>query len=116
MNLETLLLVVAAVLAVVFNVVAPRLGKQQKDRPVDATAAEPGPPAAATAVPESVLSGSPSPRSATRRDPSIRAAALAAPVAGRSARRSPLGSLSGMRQGIVLAALLGPCRAQTPFV
>lgn len=115
MNLETLLLVVAAVLAVVFNVVAPRLGKQQEDRPVDA-AAEPGLPEAATAVPVPVLSASPVPGLATRRDPSIRAAALAAPVAGRPARRSRLGSLSGMRQGIVLAALLGPCRAQTPFV
>lgn len=114
MNLEMLLLVVAAVLAVVFNVVLPWLGRQQAHLRLGA--AETGPPEAATAMPAPVLSTSLLSESATKRDASIRTAALAAPVAGRLARRSPLGSLSGMRQGIVLAALLGPCRAKTPFV
>jgi hypothetical protein len=39
-----------------------------------------------------------------------------APVAARPARRLALRSRSGMRDGIVLAAVLGPCRAQAPFV
>jgi len=116
MSLETLLLIVAFVVAGVFNVILPWLKKIKED--ALAGNAEPEPQLAPTAVLTPVLSASSAPASAfatPRGAPTMTAASMASAVA-RPARRSPVGSRSGLRDGIVLAAVLGPCRAQTPFV
>ena len=122
MNLETLLIVVAVVLAAVFifNVILPWIRKQQEDgragndEPEELREA----PTAALA-PAPSASPAPVPEFGTRRNAPTRSPAPMAPMApasARPARRSPVGSLAGMRDGIVLAAVLGPCRAHTPFV
>ena len=120
MSLETLLVIVAVVMAAVFHVILPWLKKLQDD--ALAGNAEPKPQAAPTAMLAPVLSASPAPAPvpefATRRNTATRATAPLAPRApavARPAKRSRLGSLSGLRDGNVLAAVLGPCRAQTPF-
>ena len=111
MNMETLLVIVAVVVAAVFNVIVPWLKKQQEDGL--AGNAEPELQDAPAAVLAPVLSASPAPEFAPGRNAPTR---TTAPSVARPARRSRLGSRSGMRDGIVLAAVLGPCRAQTPFV
>jgi len=116
MSLETLLVIVAVVVAAVVNVILPWLKKRLEDGL--AGNAEPELQEAPTAVLAPVLSASPAPAPefATRRNAPSRTTAPMAPAVARAGRRSRLGSLSGMRDGIVLAAVLGPCRAQTPFV
>ncbi len=116
MSLEMLLVIVAVVAAAVFNVVLPWLKKLQEDGL--AGLAEPEVQEAPSALHATVLPASPvpGPELVTRRSAPTRPTAPVAPAAARAARRSPLGSLSGMREGIVLAAVLGPCRAQIPFV
>ncbi len=118
MSLETLLVIVAVVMAAVFNVILPWLKKLQED--ALAGNAEPELQQAPKAVLVPVLSASsapaPAPEFATRRSAPTRTPAPMAPAVARTAKRSRLGSLSAMRDGIVLAAVLGPCRAQTPFV
>ena len=116
MNLETFLVIVAVVVAAVFNVVLPWLEKLQEAG--QAGNAEPESQEAPTAMVAPVLSASPAPELeiAKWRNAPTRTPASLAPAVARPARRSPLGSLSAMRNGIVLAAVLGPCRAQTPFV
>ena len=109
MNLETLLVVLAVVLAAVFNVILPWLQKLHEDG------------LAGNAEPElrkapTVLAPAPAPEFGARRNAPTRNPAPMAPASARPVRRSRLGGLSGMRNGIVLAAVLGPCRAQTPFV
>ena len=115
MSLETLLIVVAVVLAAVFNAVLPWVRKRQEDGWFGN--AEPELREAPTAVLAPVPSASPAPAPEfeTRRNVPIRTTAPMAPAATRPARRSPVGSLPEMRNGMVLAAVLGPCRAQTPF-
>jgi len=110
MNMETLLVIVAVVVAAVFNVIVPWLKKQQEDGL--AGNAEPEVQEAPTAELEPLPSV---PELATRRHASTATPAPMALASARPARRSPLGSLSGLRDGIVLAAVLGPCRAQKPF-
>ena len=112
MNLETLLVIVAVVVAAVFNVVLPWLKKLQEDGL--ARNAEPELQEAPTAKPAPELSAAP--ESVTWRDAPTTTPAPMAPAAARPIRRTRLGSLSEMRDGIVLAAVLGPCRGQTPFV
>ncbi len=112
MNLETLLVIVAVVVAVVFNVGLPWLKKLQGDGLAGNT--EPELQEVPTAMPAPELSAAP--ESVTWRDAPTRTPAPMASVAARPLRRKRLGSLSGMRDGIVLAAVLGPCRSQTPFV
>ena len=114
MTLETLLVIVAVVAMAVFNVILPWLKKLQQD--ALAGNAELELQEAPTAVLAPALSAVPAPEFATRRNAPAGTTAPMAPAAARPARRSRLGSLSGMRDGIVLAAVLGPCRAQTPFV
>ena len=116
MSLETLLVIVAVVVAAVFNILLPWLKKLQEDGL--AGDAEPELQETPTAVLAPVLSASPAsaPEFATRRNAPTRTTAPTAPAVARPARRSTVGSLSGMRDGIVLAAVLGPCRAQAPFV
>ncbi len=114
MNLETLLVIVAVVVAAVFNVVLPWLKKLQEDGL--AGNSEPEMQEAPTAMPAPVLSASPAPEFVTWRNAPTRTPAPVAPAAARPVRRTRLGSLSEMRDGIVLAAVLGRCRAQTPFV
>jgi len=122
MSLETLLLIVAVLVAGVFNVILPWLKKLQEDglagnaepEPQEAPAATLAPVAPASPMPTPMLM--PTPEFGTRRTAPNRTTALLAPAVARPTRRSRLGSLSGMRDGIVLAAVLGPCRAQTPFV
>ena len=115
MSLETLLVIVAVVVAAVVSVILPWLKKRLEDGLL-AGKADPELQEAPTAVLAPVLSASPAPEFATRRNAPTRTTAPMAPAVARAARRSRLGSLSGMRDGIVLAAVLGPCRAQTPFV
>ncbi|MEO8311631.1 MAG: hypothetical protein ABI520_10695 [Caldimonas sp.] len=114
MNLETLLVVVAVGLAVVFNVILPWVKERQENGRADSARPEPREAAEAALAP--VPSAAPASGFETPRNGSIGTTALVAPATTRPARRSPLGSLSGTRHGIVLAAVLGPCRAQTPFV
>ncbi len=124
MNLETLLLVMAVVFAAVFNVILPwvkRLSEngQAGSAEPELRRAEPTemtPTAMASLKPQSELQAEPQPESAPRRLASIQPAATVALAGTRPARRPLLGSRSAMRNGIVLAAVLGPCRAQTPFV
>ena len=113
MNMETLLVVVAVVVAAVVNVILPWLKKQQEDGL--AGNAEPEVQEAPTAELELLPSVPTTPELAPRRHASTATPAPMALASARPARRSPLGSLSGMRDGIVLAAVLGPCRAQKPF-
>jgi len=118
MSLETLAVVIAAVVAVVFSIILPWLKKLQEDGlagNADPEMQEAPTPALAP-VPTASPTSTPSPEFGTRRTSPTRTTALLAPAVARPARRSPVGSLSGMRNGIVLAAVLGPCRAQTPFV
>ena len=105
MNLETLLLVLAMVLVAVFNVILPSARKRQEDA------------RAGNAEPE-LLAASPAPVTefGTRRNAPTGTTAPMASGGARPRRRLLGGSLSGVRNGIVLAAVLGPCRAQTPFV
>jgi len=120
MNLETLLLAMALVLAAVFNVILPWVRRLQEDgqagnvdpglRQTQPTALAPAPMASLTSEPQ------PEPEPAPRRKAAIRPAASVALAGARPARRTPLGSRSALRNGIVFAAVLGPCRAQTPFV
>jgi len=118
MNLETLLVVLAVVLAAVFNVILPWVKKQQEDGQAgnaDADAELQQVPPPELALEPSVLPGlMPAPEA--RRHASTRPAAPMVLAAARPTRRTPMGSRSDMRKGIVLAAVLGPCRAQTPFV
>ena len=116
MSLETLLVIVAVGVAAVFNVILPWLKKLQEDGL--AGNAKPKLQEAPTAALAPVLPASPAPAPefATPHNAPTRTTAPMAPAVARPARRSPVGSLSGMRDGIVLAAVLGPCRAQTPFV
>jgi len=116
MSLETLLVIVAVVVTAIFSFILPWLKKLQED--ALAGNAERELQEAPSAVLAPVLSASPAPerKFATRCDAPTRTPARLAPAVARPARRSRLGSLSAMRNGIVLAAVLGPCRAQTPFV
>ncbi len=107
MSLETLLMVLAVVLAAVFNVILPWVRKRQ-----DGGQSGNAEPEELREAPTAV----PAPEFGTRRNAPTRTTAPMAPAVARPARRSPVGSLPGMRDGIVLAAVLGPCRAQTPFV
>jgi len=116
MSLETLLLMVAIAVAAIFNFILPWLKKLQEDGLADN--AEPelqqAPPVQAPAL-STPPAPTPTPEFGTRRNAPTRTPAPVALAVARSARRSRLGSLSEMRDGIVLAAVLGPCRAQTPF-
>ncbi len=118
MNLETVLVILAVVFAAVFNVILPWVKRQQEN--AQAGNADPAPldvPPAVLVPAPSMLSGPESgPEPEPRRHATPSTAAPMALAAVRPARRSPVGSLSDMRNGIVLAAVLGPCRAQTPFV
>ena len=116
MSLETLLVVVAFVVAAIFNIILPWLKKLQEE--ALAGNAAPEPQEASTAVLAPALSASPAtePEFATRYIAPTRTPAPLSPAVARPARRSRLGSRSAMRNGIVIAAVLGPCRAQTPFV
>ena len=122
MSLETLLVIVAVVMAAVFHVILPWLKKLQED--ALAGDDEPEPRAAPTAVLAPVLAPvlsaspapAPAPEFAARRSAPTRTTAPMVPAVARPAKRSRLGSLSAWRGGIVFAAVLGPCRAQTPFV
>ena len=118
MSLETLLLIVAVLVAGVFNVILPWLKKLQEDALAGNAEPEPQEAPAAALAPEPTASPMPTPMPEfdTRRTASDRTTALLAPTVARPTRRLQLGSRSGMRDGIVLAAVLGPCRAQTPFV
>jgi len=115
MSLETLLMVVAVLVAAFVNVILPRIMKQQESGP--AGGAEPDVPEAPATVLEPLPPVALPPELAIGRRAPTTAAALApaALAAARPARRSPVGRLSGLRGGIVLVAVLGPCRAQTPF-
>ena len=116
MSLETLLVIVAVGVAAVFNVILPWLKKLQEDGL--AGNAKPKLQEAPTAALAPVLPASPAPAPefATPHNAPTRTTAPMAPAVARPARRSPVGSLSGMRDAIVLAAVLGPCRGRTPFV
>ncbi|MBC7732247.1 MAG: hypothetical protein H7306_10145 [Bacteriovorax sp.] len=115
MTLETLLMVLVVVLAAVFNVILPWVRKRQEDG--QAGNAEPEElREAPTAVLAQAPSAWPAPAFGTRPNAPTRTTAPMAPAVARPARRSPVGSLSGVRDGIVLAAVLGPCRGQAPFV
>ncbi len=113
MSLETLLVIVAVVAAAFVNVILPWLKKQLEVGPA-------GHPAPELQEAPTVLAPAPTPTPTpefgTRRNAPTRTPAPMALASARPVRRSRLGSLSGMRNGIVLAAVLGPCRAQTPFV
>jgi hypothetical protein len=119
MNLETLLTLLAVVLAALFNVIFPWVRKRLADQQAGSADPEPQDAQAALAgMPTATPTPQPEPY---RSAPSSAAAPMATappapPAAARRRRRSALGNLSGMRDGIVLAAVLGPCRAQTPFV
>jgi len=116
MNLENLLVVLVIVLVTFFNVILPWLRKQLEDEQTGDAGAElqealptaMGPMPAATPEPE------------TRRHAPLSAmmplAVTTTPAAARPARRSPLGRHSDVRDAIVLMAILGPGRAQQPFV
>lgn len=110
MNMETILMVLAVVLTAVINVILPRVRRHQESGQFGDAEPE------LRGAPASVPSASP-PEPETCRNTPIMTRAPMAPAAARPARRSPVvGSLSDMRDGIVLAAVLGPCRAQKPFV
>ncbi len=116
MSLETLLMVVAVVVAGAFNVIMAWIRKRQEEAGVGNAGPELQEAPTAVLTPVPAASPAPTPEFGTRRNAPTRTTASMAPAAARPARRSPVGSLSGMRNGIVLAAVLGPCRAQTPFV
>ena len=114
MNMEIFLLVMAIVLAAVFNVIVPWLKRQQEDGLAGNTETELEEVQTADMAPSA--SALPAPQfEAQRNSPTGKVRAIA-PVAAQPARRLALRSRAGMRDGIVLAAVLGPCRAQAPFV
>ncbi len=116
MSLETLLVIVAVAVAALFNVILPWLKKLQED----ALAGDAGPELqeapAAVPLPAPSASPAPVPEFGPRRNAPTRTTAPVAPVGARPTRRLLVGNLTGARDGIVLATVLGPCRAQTPFV
>ena len=117
MNLETLVIVLAVVLTIVFNVILPWIRKQQEDGRAGNDVPEELRAAPSTVVaPAPSASPAPVPEFGTRRNAPTRTTAPMAPAGARPTRRSPAGSLLEVRDGIVLATVLGPCRAQTPFV
>jgi len=120
MNLETLLVIVAVVVAAVFNVILPWLKKLQEEALAGNAGPElqeaPTPALAPVPTASPMPTPMPTPEFGTRRTAPTRTTALLPSAVARPTRRSRLGSLSGMRDGIVLTVVLGPCRAQTPFV
>jgi len=114
MSLENLLVIVAVVVAAVFNVIMPWLKRLQEN--ALAGNVEPELQKAPATALAAGLPASPAPGLATRRHTPTSATAGMAPATARPARRLPVGSRSRLRDGIVFAAVLGPCRAQTPFV
>ena len=125
MNLDTLLLVLAVGVAAFFNLVLPWLRKQQQameDAQTESLRQEhlrsAGDVVSGTAPPAAVLEPE------TPRAPGMSAAGSLAEVSGGIAThavagRSPRGRLTALRDvrsAIVLAAILGPCRAQAPHV
>ena len=125
MNLDTLLLVLAVGVAAFFNLVLPWLRKQEQameDAQTESLRQ------AHLRAAEDVVSGTAPPATVrdpkTPRAPGMSAAGSLAEVSDgiaihAAAGRSPMGRLSALRDvrsAIMLAAILGPCRAQVPHV
>ena len=105
MNMETILMVLAVVLTAVINVILPRVRRHQESGQFGDAEPE------LRGAPASVPSASP-PEPETCRNTPIMTIAPMAPASARPVRRSRLGSLSGMRNGIVLAAVPSAVRAR----
>jgi len=116
MSLEALWVIVAVAVAAVFNVILPWVRKLAEDGRTGNVEPE------LRQAPTTVLAPAPSDWPAPaqefgmQRNVPARTMAPMAPASARPVRHPRAGSRSGLRSGIVLAAVLGPCRAQTPFV
>ena len=125
MNLDTLLLVLAVGVAAFFYLVLPWLRKQEQameDAQTESLRQE------HLRAAKDVMSGTAPPAAVldpeTPRAPGMSAAGSLAEASGgivihAATGRSPMGRLSPLRDvrsAIVLAAILGPCRAQEPHV
>lgn len=110
MNLETVLLIMAVVAVVLINNVLPWVKKSLEDIAAGNANSE---------LPEAPIAAEPWASSASESElfgnAAIGRTTPMALVGSRPARRLALGSLSDIRDAIIVAEVLGPCRAQKPL-